>query len=299
MSGVPLAETEGAVFVTVWPALIKRFGNANLAIVWQWVYFRTAPKSPAAYKRDGERWWSANRDEIAEETGLRTDQVRRALESLEKDGYLEGVHHALNGPWDRKRSYRCILANSDMADLPDASGENATRANRTDDVERTGLPPSIPANTQMANLPNASGRNAESIGQISPMHRASPPDVPCSKEVLSTSDVATAPLRPDVIELLDYLDAALTRNEVSKLPKRNRTNTDAARRLIDIDGRTVQQVKRAIDWATGDSFWRANILSMSKLREKYEQLRLSAQRDQPSATAAPAYAGREEYTPPE
>lgn len=298
MTGVPLADTAGAVFITVRPALIRRMGNANLAIVWQWIYFRTTERSPDAYDHDGERWWCVNRDDIADETGLRTDQVRRALESLEKDGYLEGAHHALGGPWDRKRSYRCIFANTDMADLPDASGKSATQADPSLDAQQAGLPLPIRTNTQMANLPDADGRSAESIRQNRPMHGANSPDVPLMKEVTSTSYVADATIRPDVLELLDYLDAALARNEV-KRPKRNKTNIDAARRLIDIDGRTVDKVKRAIDWATTDSFWRSNILSMSKLRDKYDQLRLSAQRDQPAKTSRPAYEGREEYTPPE
>ncbi|WP_416394202.1 MULTISPECIES: hypothetical protein [unclassified Curtobacterium] len=298
MTGVPLADTAGAVFITVRPALIKRMGNANLAIVWQWIYFRTTDNSPSAYDREGERWWCVNRDEIADETGLRSDQVRRALEALEKEGYLEGAHHALGGPYDRKRSYRCILANADMANLPDASGESATETQPSQEVEQTGLPLSIRTNTEMANLPDGSGESAESIRQIRPMHGANSPDVPLTKEVTSTSYVADATIRPDVLELLKHLDAALARNEV-KLPKRNKTNIDAARRLIDIDGRTVDQVKRAIDWATTDSFWRSNILSMSKLRDKYDQLRLNAQRDQLAKTSRPAYEGREEYTPPE
>jgi hypothetical protein len=35
---------------------------------------------------------------------------------------------------------------------------------------------------------------------------------------------------------------------------------------------------RAIDWCQDDEFWRSNVLSMPKLREKYEQLRLQASR---------------------
>ena len=61
----------------------------------------------------------------------------------------------------------------------------------------------------------------------------------------------------------------------------------------------MEQVRAAIDWATSYPFWRSNILSMSKLREKYDQLRLSAKRANPAQNREPAYAGREEYTPPE
>lgn len=98
--------------------------------------------------------------------------------------------------------------------------------------------------------------------------------------------------------ILDYLDAAIERNGAKK-PARTKKNIDAARRLRDIDERTPTQVRGAIDWATSDPFWRSNILSMTKLREKYDQLRLSAQRSNPTQNREPAYAGREEYTPPE
>jgi len=48
--------------------------------------------------------------------------------------------------------------------------------------------------------------------------------------------------------------------------------------MLDRDGRTEQQVMGAINWCQTDDFWRSNILSMPKLREKYDQLRLQAER---------------------
>lgn len=92
-----------------------------------------------------------------------------------------------------------------------------------------------------------------------------------------SSEVADAPIRPEIEHLLDYLDAAIASNG-AKLPTRTKKNTDAARLLIDKDGHTIDDVKRAIDWATTDEFWRSNILSMSKLREKYDTLRMAATR---------------------
>jgi len=46
--------------------------------------------------------------------------------------------------------------------------------------------------------------------------------------------------------------------------------------MMTVDGRTEQQIHAAIDWCQSDEFWRSNVLSMPKLREKYEQLRLQA-----------------------
>lgn len=106
-----------------------------------------------------------------------------------------------------------------------------------------------------------------------------PVPVPISTyvDIENVSEVADA-TRPDVERLLDLLDSELTKNGVSKLPKRNKTNRDAMRLLLDRDGRTEQQVEAAIRWCQSDEFWRGNILSASKLREKYEQLRAQASR---------------------
>lgn len=51
-----------------------------------------------------------------------------------------------------------------------------------------------------------------------------------------------------------------------------------ARLLLDQDKRSEVDVHTAIDWCQADSFWRSNILSMPKLRAKYDQLRLAASR---------------------
>ncbi|PRI11907.1 hypothetical protein B4915_02185 [Leucobacter massiliensis] len=93
----------------------------------------------------------------------------------------------------------------------------------------------------------------------------------------NTSEVADA-TRPDVERLLDLLDEELQKNGVKRLPKRNKANRDAMRLLLDRDGRSEEQVANAIRWAQSNEFWRSNILSASKLREKYETLRAQAAR---------------------
>ncbi len=85
------------------------------------------------------------------------------------------------------------------------------------------------------------------------------------------------PERPDVEQVCRHLADRIEANG-SKRPPITKGWRDAARLLIDKDGRTVEQILRAIDWCQDDPFWRANVLSMPKLREKYDQLRLAAQR---------------------
>lgn len=45
-----------------------------------------------------------------------------------------------------------------------------------------------------------------------------------------------------------------------------------ADRMMRLDSRSEQQISELIDWCQRDSFWKTNILSMSKLREKFDQL---------------------------
>jgi len=44
--------------------------------------------------------------------------------------------------------------------------------------------------------------------------------------------------------------------------------------MVDLDGRDVGQVLELIGFVTDDDFWKANVLSLPKFREKFDQLRL-------------------------
>ncbi len=45
-----------------------------------------------------------------------------------------------------------------------------------------------------------------------------------------------------------------------------------AEKVNRIDGHEWDQIRELIEWCQGDSFWKANILSMSKFRQKWNQL---------------------------
>jgi len=44
--------------------------------------------------------------------------------------------------------------------------------------------------------------------------------------------------------------------------------------MIRIDNREPEEIEKVIDWCQEDSFWSSNILSTSKLRDKFTQLLL-------------------------
>jgi len=114
------------------------------------------------------------------------------------------------------------------------------------------------------------------------------------------------PPRPDAERLCEHLADRIEANG-SKRPSITTRWLDAARLLLDNDGRTEAEVHRAIDWCQADEFWRANVLSMPKLRERFDQMRLQAESRQKPAVkkndidweAAAARAAARETTEPE
>ena len=85
--------------------------------------------------------------------------------------------------------------------------------------------------------------------------------------------------RPDVDAVCDAMAASVQRR-TGRAPRITATWRTQARLMIDRDGRSVEEITRVIDWAEGNDFWRANVLSLPKLRQKFDTLRLQAQRPQ-------------------
>lgn len=95
-----------------------------------------------------------------------------------------------------------------------------------------------------------------------------------------TADAADDQPREDVEQLCQRLADRMVANGSTR-PTITKAWRTACRLMIDKDKRTPGQVARMIDWCQADEFWRSNILSMPKLREKYDQLRLKALEDAP------------------
>lgn len=94
----------------------------------------------------------------------------------------------------------------------------------------------------------------------------------------SSKEEVPPPPRVDVLKICNHLADRVEANG-SKRPKVSKEWLDEGRRLLDLDKRSVEQVIAAIDWCQDSNFWRGNVLSMPKLREKYDQLRLAAMED--------------------
>lgn len=93
--------------------------------------------------------------------------------------------------------------------------------------------------------------------------------------------------RPDVDQICRHIVAGLVATG-SNRPEITQEWRTSARLLIDRDKVTVERACRAFDWAIGNNFWQAHILTPMKLREKYETLRRQAHGERTPRLVAPA-----------
>jgi hypothetical protein len=85
-------------------------------------------------------------------------------------------------------------------------------------------------------------------------------------------------------ELLGQSAAERTGNDAYVRRSRSEGWIAAMDRLIRIDGRSPEAIERAIAWIHDHPFWRSNVLSAPKLREKFDTLLLQAEREKSQST---------------
>lgn len=179
-----------------------------------------------------------------------------------------------------------------LEELPDRTREQITgEAEKlvrrlTDSPPTPSLPrnypvatPSLEGDEGEANgsLPGSYGSVAVAVVGASSKDRTSVTLVEDSSAENPAGSDTAEDIREDVEQVCGHLADRVEENG-SKRPKISKGWRTAARLMIDRDERTVDQIMRAIDWCQADEFWRARVMSMPKLRERYDQLRLDAKR---------------------
>lgn len=107
---------------------------------------------------------------------------------------------------------------------------------------------------------------------------ASPGDARTVKEPSTNHQTSPKPPRPDVEAICELLAERMEANG-NRRPTITANWRDSARRMLDLDKRPLAEVRRLIGWSQDHDFWRAVIHSMPKFRDKYDQLRLQAERE--------------------
>ena len=122
-------------------------------------------------------------------------------------------------------------------------------------------------------IPSDSGTDPESFR---PSRTPEDLGVKGAREAEGGTATPPEPSRLDVEQVCSALVAAVVANGARK-PTVTQTWRREARLLLDKDARPLAEVLAVIAWATQDSFWKSNILSVPTLREKYDRLRIQAE----------------------
>lgn len=139
--------------------------------------------------------------------------------------------------------------------------------------------PAPPAETQdSADRPEPQRKSA----QIDPDSDASPPRAERAKHVAggrehvagNVRDPRTPP-RLDVEQLCSLLADRMVANGCQR-PSVTERWRESARLLLDRDKVPLADALRVLDWSQKSDFWKSNILSLPKFRERFDQLRLQS-----------------------
>jgi len=151
---------------------------------------------------------------------------------------------------------------------------------------RTGVTPVTPRDLDGVTARGERGDPTDTPG-VTPLS-PEPPLEPSSVE--PSPDESTGGDNEDLEEAhrLCLLLADLIYDNGSKRPNVTDSWVKEIERMHRIDGRPWDHIERAIKWCQADPFWRANVMSPRKLREKFDTMRLQAERARqaPRGTAA-------------
>lgn len=169
----------------------------------------------------------------------------------------KGLYFLQSLNWSEHQDLRTDRLGADR--LPDFSGERQSESSLPGEVAGT--------------VPDDSGSNPGKV----------PPEVEVEVEVEEEGKKNPS---SDALRLSGLLGDLIAGNNPKtaqlQTGKREGTISRWAKdmdRMIRLDGRSPEEVTGVIEWCQADSFWRCNILSGAKLREKYDTLLLQMQRE--------------------
>lgn len=140
---------------------------------------------------------------------------------------------------------------------------------RIDNAGKTEIPSPEDADGHLSTVRGDSPRAAASR-RDSPLDQGEDQGEERIKDQGVADDRADAPL--------SHLLADLIAQNGLRRPRVGRRWVEAERLLLTRDNRDPAEAERLIRWCQASEFWRSNVLSMAKFREKYDQLWLQAKR---------------------
>ena len=101
-----------------------------------------------------------------------------------------------------------------------------------------------------------------------PIHRP----IPISKKTSCSRNS-----KPEFLERVEKLKSLILQNNSSAIVKPNDWANNV-RLMVERDKRTLEQIDAVIEWSQGNDFEKTNVLSMGKLRERFDSLTMKMKR---------------------
>ncbi|PZG06084.1 hypothetical protein C1I95_32305 [Micromonospora craterilacus] len=227
--------------------------------------------------------------DLERETGLSRSALTEWMKALTDGGWVSRVSF----PEESRLGFRLAVGDPNAARAP--RSHRSKRANTADGAYRQAVqagsedvPPGGMDRTaeRYADVPPGGTPDEAHLLKDSPTESLDPPN-------LDPAQPSDEP-RPDVERICEYLANWIVQNG-SRKPTITKQWRDEARRLIDRDKRTVEEIRDVIRWCQRDHFWRRNVLSMPTFRKQYDRLRLAWQ-DDPDNTGAGRPNGHQPYS---
>lgn len=196
--------------------------------------------------RAGDGWWKATLEDLRRDMRLTEHQLRKRIQFLRELGFIESRRdHA----YDAVMSWRVVVCCVETAAIPvnEESSISTLRKSQSQDGEILNLENEESSISSITKNSKELDKNSPD-GEVNPIH----------------------------LELCQLLETRIRENG-STTHAMNKSWLTAVRLMIDKDGRTVEDIRGCIEWCQRDEFWRANILSMGKLRKQFDQMRLRAE----------------------
>lgn len=275
-----MAPVEGFAAIPNWLIRDKSFSWRDRA-----VYMVLASRTG----REGT--WAMSLEQIADEADMSVSSVQRARTALRLAGAISWetpvaetgkgkavyrVHSSVQRPTDSRTGQSDLTAGPVNLTEPTGQSDLSGSVNLTSPADLQEPETRIGQSDQSGpvTLTDRKKNRSSVVGSVG----ISP------SSVKSSSEPQAAPTRPEIEHLCTLL-AELIEANGSRRPTITKKWRDSARLLIDRDGISPDRIERAIRWSQANDFWRGNVMSMPKLREHYDRLRLDAAREASSGGA--------------
>lgn len=209
-------------------------------------------KSKLRVKKNGEFWLAKSREDWKDEIRITPKQYDRAIKILINKGFVEVQKFKFNG-----------------------APTNHIKLNISEVTERVKW---ILTFGEVPNSPLGEMELTETVNSLTEITTENTTKKKTSRHKFSTSDMENAQF---------LFNLMLQNNPSAKEPNFDKWANDF-RLMRERDNRTDEQIKYLIKWSHNDDFWRANILSPSKLRKQFDTLiaKIKSEREKKNPKAA-------------